>query len=159
MNRPYRQGDVPLVPCQKPLGNLQEKARDKGKVILAYGEVTGHAHAIHGDSACVMTTESNKEYLYVGYKAVSTITPEKIEEAHDGISLRVYDISGIIYRMEKDLRAQLERAVRNRVSLSFPGETLQHEEHDAIVVPPGWYQLPGQREYTSADMPAIRVAD
>lgn len=159
MNRLYRQGDVPLVPCRKPSGSLQGKARDNGKVILAYGEVTGHAHAIHGDGACVMTAGSNEEYLYIGDEAVSTITPKKIEEAHDGISLRVYDISGIIYRMEKDLRAQLELAVRNRASLSFPGETLQHEEHDAIVVPPGWYQLPGQREYTSADMPAIRVAD
>jgi hypothetical protein len=154
MNRPYRQGDVPLVPCAMPTGKLTEKPRDGGKVILAYGEVTGHAHAIHGDGACVLTID-NKEFLHVEDSAISTITPEKIEEAHDGVSLRVYDVSGLIYRMEKDMQSRLQLGE----PIEIAGETLQHEEHDAIVLPPGWYNLPGQREYTSADMPSIRVQD
>ncbi|MBX9570867.1 MAG: hypothetical protein K2X77_18380 [Candidatus Obscuribacterales bacterium] len=44
----YRQGDVillPLKPTDLPKGVEQVKP-DKGRVILAYGEVTGHAHAL-----------------------------------------------------------------------------------------------------------------
>ena len=46
----YRQGDVLLemiAPADTPIGEmLKPVARDKGRVVLAYGEVTGHAHAI-----------------------------------------------------------------------------------------------------------------
>lgn len=42
------QGDVLLVPvAQVPVGS-KPKALDKGRVILAYGEVTGHAHRVVG---------------------------------------------------------------------------------------------------------------
>ncbi len=45
----YRQGDVlirrvPTIPT-----GLQPVPLDQGRVILAYGEVTGHAHAVIGD--------------------------------------------------------------------------------------------------------------
>ena len=41
----FRQGDVILVPVGEiPSGSVIEP--DKGRVILAYGEVTGHAHAL-----------------------------------------------------------------------------------------------------------------
>lgn len=43
----YRQGDVllELVDVQLPC-DAQRVKRDRGRVVLAYGEVTGHAHAI-----------------------------------------------------------------------------------------------------------------
>ncbi len=40
-----RQGDVLLEPVNSIPGNLKLIKRDKGRVILAYGEVSGHAHA------------------------------------------------------------------------------------------------------------------
>lgn len=40
-----RQGDVFVIPATIP-ASTTEVPRDKGRVILAYGEVTGHAHAI-----------------------------------------------------------------------------------------------------------------
>ncbi len=41
----WRQGDILLIATEdKPTG--KELPRDKGRVVLAYGEVTGHAHAI-----------------------------------------------------------------------------------------------------------------
>ena len=42
----YRQGDVLLVPVSEIPASATPQERDKGRVVLAYGEVTGHAHAI-----------------------------------------------------------------------------------------------------------------
>ena len=53
-----RQGDVLLLRREGgvPDGAV-EKARDAGRVILAYGEVTGHAHAIHDRNVCSLRAE------------------------------------------------------------------------------------------------------
>lgn len=45
MRTPVRQGDVILVPAKIMPGDLKAVPRDNGRVILAYGESTGHAHA------------------------------------------------------------------------------------------------------------------
>jgi len=43
----YRQGDVFIQRIDEPIPNGVKKVRaDKGRTILAYGEVTGHAHAL-----------------------------------------------------------------------------------------------------------------
>lgn len=44
--RMLRQGDVLLVAVTAAITTGKAIARDKGRVVLAYGEVTGHAHAI-----------------------------------------------------------------------------------------------------------------
>jgi hypothetical protein len=42
-----RQGDILIIPMAKSIPNGAKTVdRDQGRVILAYGEVTGHAHAI-----------------------------------------------------------------------------------------------------------------
>ena len=41
-----RQGDVLIARAKKKLDGLEPVARDNGRVVLAYGELTGHAHAI-----------------------------------------------------------------------------------------------------------------
>ena len=41
-----RQGDVLLTPIQALPEGLVEISNDNGRIVLAYGEVTGHAHAI-----------------------------------------------------------------------------------------------------------------
>ncbi|MDZ4834921.1 MAG: hypothetical protein SGJ27_14175 [Candidatus Melainabacteria bacterium] len=48
----YRQGDVLLVKvdmAMAPEGSVQQDA--DGRIVLAYGEVTGHAHAIDANFA------------------------------------------------------------------------------------------------------------
>lgn len=42
----WRQGDVAIIPISEFPENLTPVGRDQGRVVLAYGEVTGHAHAI-----------------------------------------------------------------------------------------------------------------
>jgi hypothetical protein len=41
-----RQGDVALFPVAKLPEGCTEVPNDNGRIVLAYGEVTGHAHAI-----------------------------------------------------------------------------------------------------------------
>lgn len=42
----YRQGDVFIVPVKSIPKSVESVDREGGRVILAHGEVTGHAHAI-----------------------------------------------------------------------------------------------------------------
>ena len=44
----YRQGDVLIEPLDEVLGDTEAVPLDAGRVVLAYGEATGHAHAIAG---------------------------------------------------------------------------------------------------------------
>ena len=45
----FRQGDVLIIEVGAlPEGEQREVGRDNGRIVLAYGEVTGHAHAIRG---------------------------------------------------------------------------------------------------------------
>jgi hypothetical protein len=92
-----------------PAAAKTEVPRDNGRIVLAYGEVTGHAHAIH-DSGAVLLAAPDTEDRF----------------------LRIMDASGV---------------------------SLTHEEHATIALPPGDYIVRRQREYTSADMEPIRVAD
>lgn len=52
-NEQMRQGDVFLERASLDVmpADFKEVPLDKGRVVLAYGEVTGHAHAIQGDAA------------------------------------------------------------------------------------------------------------
>lgn len=46
----YRQGDV-LLRKVRGTGSGTSVERDRGRIVLAYGEVTGHAHAIASPDA------------------------------------------------------------------------------------------------------------
>lgn len=63
--RQYRQGDVFVKSVNKiPVGAKKEKQVDR--IILAFGEKTGHCHAIHDlDSVDVMVTPEGGFYLRV----------------------------------------------------------------------------------------------
>lgn len=49
----FRQGDVLIVPIEKLPGGLEAVKREGGRVILAHGEMTGHAHAIKDKRAAL----------------------------------------------------------------------------------------------------------
>jgi hypothetical protein len=95
----YRQGDVLIV----PVPTLPATAvRQDGPAILAYGEVTGHAHTV--DRGILWQAE-NATYL----------TVEELTE-------------------------------------------VRHQEHAAIPLAPGTYQIVRQREWTDEHEPRV-VAD
>jgi hypothetical protein len=106
-----RQGDVLLVPTTKKPSARAQRVTDKGRVILAYGEVTGHAHEV------------------VGVDNVDNVPPMELFREPDGRRLLV---------------------------ISKPA-ALRHEEHGAIDLAVGGYEVIRQREYSPE---AIRnVAD
>ena len=51
MNGPIRQGDVLLYPIAELPAGLKKARRRRGRLVIAEGEVTGHAHCILDDVA------------------------------------------------------------------------------------------------------------
>jgi len=55
----YRQGDVLLIRCARiPEG--EPVPREHGRIVLAHGEATGHAHALVDDEAAFTETRPAK---------------------------------------------------------------------------------------------------
>ncbi len=107
----FRQGDVLIRKVDAIPEAAKQLERDElGRVVLAYGEVTGHAHAFH--------------------------SPKVVMFRDDGSGGRRFiDVQGLDAQM------------------------LQHEEHTAVTVPPGQYEVIQQREYVAAAVQPRYVAD
>ena len=101
MPHQIRQGDVYLVPVTSIPENATVRPRDNGRVILAYGEVTGHAHALTADGVALMEVEGGLEFLKVD--AVSAL----VHEEHGTINIEpgLYQI--------KHQREYTPEAIRN----------------------------------------------
>ena len=58
-----RQGDVLLIPtCEQPdADGYTEVPRDDGRIVLAHGEATGHAHAIYDDGVRLYQNKTNAD--------------------------------------------------------------------------------------------------
>lgn len=81
VTQPIRQGDVYVIPATIPSGT-QPVARDKGRVVLAWGEVTGHSHAIAAPAATLLSTAENERFLRIVGSAV-----DLVHEEHATISI------------------------------------------------------------------------
>ena len=106
--RQFRQGDVLLIAVDSLPAHLSPVPLDNGRTVLAYGEVTGHAHAIWSD--------------------------------------RVQ-----FFREDGSGRGFIQVHGSGPVALS-------HEEHTAIPLDPGTYEVVRQREYEPKARPRA-VAD
>lgn len=76
----YRQGDV-LLQRVGPLPKGAEKVDDRDRVVLAYGEVTGHAHALETKYATMYRWEGERllevrEGAVLKHEEHAPITPE-----------------------------------------------------------------------------------
>lgn len=60
-----RQGDVLLVEVDELPEGTTIVPRDNGRLVLAYGEVTGHAHVVDAPpaEATLLTTKENARFL------------------------------------------------------------------------------------------------
>lgn len=81
--QPYRQGDVLIVPVAKMPAKLEPVARDNGRVVLAYGEATGHAHAIKNERAALFRDPN----LAAVFMHVSGDAPVALEHEEHGTIL------------------------------------------------------------------------
>lgn len=61
----YRQGDVLLVRVEQVIGSIEEPRDGRGRIVLAEGEATGHAHAIHDPAARVVNHRVEGRFLEV----------------------------------------------------------------------------------------------
>jgi hypothetical protein len=137
-----RQGDVGLQQINTLPAGLKEVPLDKGRVILAYGEVTGHAHAIDPawESAGAAVQES---YDAARVPALDAARATEIAEA-------------TIARAKTKARL-LEAPDGTRFLEVVEPVALRHEEHAPIDLAPGVYQVIQQREYSPEEI--RRVAD
>jgi hypothetical protein len=73
----YRQGDVLLIATsQDPEGPEQPRDRRR-RIVLAYGEVTGHAHAIADLQATLYGTDLEDRFLEVLAEGGVTLAHEE----------------------------------------------------------------------------------
>lgn len=138
----YRQGDVLIVRVADLPVSTPVKSGKRG-VVLAEGEVTGHAHRIASRSAKLYRTEESARYLRVmgpAPREVMRVVPAHradISIAHDGS-----DMIDVPERIVVDLVAEPGTAVK-----------LEHEEHVAVEILPGVYRITIHTEYVPGELP------
>jgi hypothetical protein len=71
----YRQGDVLIVACDR-VEVAKQVEREGGRIVLAHGEVTGHAHAISSMDATLFMDEATLN-RYLDVRAPVTLDHEE----------------------------------------------------------------------------------
>ena len=84
----FRQGDVLITKVASRTKTSQPKGRDAGRIVLAYGEVTGHAHAI-ADLNALLFSDGDDLYL----EADGTVSLRHEEHARIEIPGGTYKIT------------------------------------------------------------------
>jgi hypothetical protein len=80
----YRQGDVLIIPVKRLASGLEPVTREHGAVVLAHGEVTGHAHKIKDERAALFRDPK----LMAMFMHVSGDAPVALEhDEHGTISI------------------------------------------------------------------------
>lgn len=89
MSEMYRQGDVFIMRIDEIPDGVRPVKRDGGRVVLAYGEVTGHAHAISAPEADLFETFTDGvETAEAADRFLRTLAPVSLShEEHDTIVL------------------------------------------------------------------------
>ena len=80
----YRQGDVLLLPIKAMPKRVTPVQREHGRVVLAQGEATGHAHAIKNARATLFRDPGTSDvFMHVGGNASVALEHEE----HDSIDV------------------------------------------------------------------------
>lgn len=119
MKKILRQGDVLVVPADKLPDGCKDITPDKGPIVLAFGEVTGHSHAI-ADHVAPKSKASMKDAGRIARNVLARMRA-RLLEAPDG---------------------------RRFLEVTKP-VTLRHEEHSPHKIPSGLYEIPLQMEHTT----------
>ena len=79
----FRQGDVMIVPVASIPEGLEKVPLENGRVILAHGEVTGHAHAVVGDVEFLAADLEDLEQRFLRVESEAQV----VHEEHSTITL------------------------------------------------------------------------
>src|SRR5574337_330311 len=123
----FRQGDVLIMQVKSLPTGLRPAPLDKdGAIVLAFGEQTGHRHAIYDH---IMQPE---------------VTPGEADEIAEAAIARAQSKARLWAAPDGSRYLEVSEAV-----------TLSHEEHTAHTLPPGIYKLPVQMEYQPQELRRI----
>jgi hypothetical protein len=88
-NTMMRQGDVLVIPIKRMPRNLVAVPRENGRVVLAHGEVTGHAHAIKSERAALFRDPKLAAiFMHVTEPFMQADDPVALEhDEHDTITI------------------------------------------------------------------------
>jgi hypothetical protein len=84
----FRQGDVLIVKDARAHAQGVAVPKDAGRVVLAYGEVTGHAHAIRSRSAQLFEAAPKEDRTTDGDRAWARASRILQVSAKAGVELR-----------------------------------------------------------------------
>jgi hypothetical protein len=80
----YRQGDILIRKIDKLPDDLSDAKTEENRIVLAYGEATGHAHAIHSKNVLFLTDKKTGKFFLI-VKKESTL----VHEEHSKIILPI----------------------------------------------------------------------
>lgn len=152
----YRQGDVIIQRLDSLPQDLKPVAADGGRVVLAHGEVTGHAHCFAATEAEKFTDGSGREFFDVKGQPLDFTLP-LVRRWKNQVMVK-HPALGVIEFAECDVRVN-----EDQVAVVGDFALLRHDEHTAHGIPAGPYKGAGmqgtvrQREYSPKAI--RRVAD
>ena len=79
----YRQGDVLIIPIPELPAGLVPGPRDGGRLVLARGEATGHAHVITGPDVVLHASADDIDRLFVEIVTRARV----VHEEHGSITI------------------------------------------------------------------------
>jgi hypothetical protein len=79
----YRQGDVLIRPVDRVPKGLKKVPLESGRVILAHGEATGHAHAVLGDVEFLAADLQEMEGRFLRVEQEAQV----VHDEHDTVTL------------------------------------------------------------------------
>jgi hypothetical protein len=150
----YRQGDVLIIPVRSIPEQRDLIEREDGRVIVARGEVTGHAHAIADErSAMFRDPRLNLIFLRTDGDLQGPIVGQLLEiNRQESWFLAQTDL-----RKRPVKFALAHASIEDGVIECGTFTLLDHEEHNPQAIPNGLNRIFRQREYTPEEI--SNVAD
>lgn len=152
----FRQGDVMIQTIMSLPTGLRRAPLENGRVVLAHGEVTGHAHVFDPSDATKLLGDDGAEFFEVGGRRIKATMP--IERRWRNQVMVRHPELGLI-----EFNVDTVEIVGDQVIVDGDFGLLRHDEHKAQGVPAGLYvgasdkKQVRQREYTPAA--PVRASD
>jgi len=153
MEKIVRQGDVMLYKVTElPKGAVAVEV--KGDVILAHGEVTGHAHRIkqtEKPSARLFDVGAERYVQSLGRYGAGAVPGEIVDRDKNSIT--------VLHPIHGRTKFLVDEVCENNggIVALYPWTPLEHEEHSAAALSKGYFRQAYQHEEKRAEI--TRVID
>jgi hypothetical protein len=150
----YRHGDVFLRAVAAIPDDAKPVEPDRGRTVLAYGEVTGHAHAFAPGSRVALFREDGAGG---GLRGASFLRVEGDRSGFVAGEVARTELGVVVKTSGGEIRFAVDHVdvKEGGVLPKTPWSALQHEEHHTEAIPAGTYALPPQQEYTPEEIRAV----